>query len=188
MHGTMRLYPLELVRHFHTEFFNVKSELNFVFQLSILEGTEIIYLAKAQLGETVKIATFPGMRMPAHCTAMGKVFLSQYGKDSLLCMYPNRKLEKITPSTVANVEDLWLQLCEFKKSGFIIEVGETKTGYSCVAAAVRNAFGRITAAVSMTTLTPYPSREHEEASVVIREFCDHISAKLGYASGKDDPV
>ena len=125
-HGTMRLYPLELVRLFYSELLHSKQLPDFTYQMSILDHTEIIYIAKTKHGEDGKIITYPGMRMPAHCTAMGKVLLSQFSRAALDELYPDQLLEQMTPNTVSTVNELWLQLEEFKRSGFILEVGEAK--------------------------------------------------------------
>lgn len=186
--GTMRLYPLELVRLFYAELTHCNHTLDFTYQMSILEHTEIVYIAKTKRDEDGHIITYPGMRMPAHSTAMGKVMLSQFSRDSLGALYPGYELERVTPNTVSNVDELWVQIAEFKRSGFALEVGETKTGYSCVAAPIYNAFGRMAAAISMATLTPYPSREHEQAGLVVQDLCRQISAKLGYTTQNNTEV
>lgn len=187
LQGTMRLYPLELVRQFHSEFSGRRDlSEDFTYQMSVLEGTEIIYLAKTQIGNAGKVITFPGMRLPAHCTAMGKALLSQYSFETLESLYKGRVLEQLTPNSVSCLEDLWEQITAFRNEGVALEVGEAKTGYSCVASVVRNAFGRVAAAVSMATLLPYPSAEHNRALYEVKELCGRISARVGYVTHTDE--
>jgi 4-hydroxy-tetrahydrodipicolinate synthase len=186
-YGTMRLYPLELIRLFLAELYQSRSAPDFTYQMSILENTEIIYLAKTKRGADGHIITYPGMRLPAHCTAMGKVLLSQFGREALDAMYPGGALEQLTANTVSSVDELWMQIEAFRHCGVMLEVGEVRSGYSCVAALVHNAFGRIAAAISMATLTPYPSEGRRQARELVKEICARISSMLGYAPETPDP-
>lgn len=44
--------------------------------VSILDGTEIVYLARASQKRVMSIGLMPGSRLPAHCTSMGRVLLA----------------------------------------------------------------------------------------------------------------
>ena len=44
--------------------------------VSILDGTEIVYLARAAQRRVMSIGLMPGSRLPAHCTSMGRVLLA----------------------------------------------------------------------------------------------------------------
>ena len=44
--------------------------------VSILDGTEIVYMARAAQRRVMSIGLMPGSRLPAHCTSMGRVLLA----------------------------------------------------------------------------------------------------------------
>ena len=119
-------------------------------QLSILEGTEIIYLAKKEGPSRVRVVSEPGMRAPAHATAMGKVMLSKFSQEELLNMYQTTELEQVTENTVDNLEDLLTQINAINENKYIIESEEAVRGFTCIAAPIRNEFNEIIAAVSFT--------------------------------------
>lgn len=119
-------------------------------QLSVLDGEDIVYRAKKEGSSVVRIATEPGMRLPAHATAMGKVLLSTYSKKELSEMYRDRAFQKLTDYTVDNLDDLIDQIESLYQNGYIIEAEETVKGFTCIAAPVRNERNDIIAAVSIT--------------------------------------
>lgn len=117
-------------------------------QLSILEGSEIIYIAKKEGPSRVRLASEPGMRFPAHATAMGKAMLSTFTKDELTTLFKVSNLEKITDKTVDSVENLFAQIDGMKNKGYFIEKQEAVKGFFCIAAPVWNERNEIMAAVS----------------------------------------
>ena len=119
-------------------------------QLSILEGNEIIYIAKKEGLARVRVASEPGMRFPAHATAMGKVMLSKYSKEELENIYSKKNFERFTSYTVENINDLVTQIEYLKATGYIIENQEAVKGFTCIAAPIFNERNEIIAAVSIT--------------------------------------
>lgn len=140
----------DLTKTFEQEAAKTVKVIEEAIQLSVLEGNEIIYRGKQEGSSVVRIATEPGMRLPAHATAMGKVLLSTYSKDQLSEMYGDKSLKKLTDQTVDNLTDLQSQIDYFNQNGYIVESEETVKGFTCIAAPVRNERNEIVAAISIT--------------------------------------
>lgn len=144
------IQQFDLSKIFDREAEKTMRKIEETIQLSILEGDEIIYLAKKEGFARVRVATEPGMRFPAHATAMGKVMLSKYTKEELETRYYKKDFERFTNYTVENVNDLIAQIDLMSESGYIIENQEAVKGFTCIAAPILNERNEIIAAVSIT--------------------------------------
>ncbi|WP_203333661.1 IclR family transcriptional regulator [Planococcus beigongshangi] len=148
--GSKYIHQFDLTTMFNREAEKTVRIVGETIQLSILDEREIIYLAKKNGTSRVRVATEPGMRFPAHATAMGKVMLSAFTKDELKGKYGDCEFEKFTDYTVDNLNDLFRQLDALKKSGYLIESQEAVKGFTCIASPILNERSAIIAAVSIT--------------------------------------
>lgn len=65
----------------------LSAELRQTTHAAILDGRMIVYLAKHEINNSVSLMHHTGLRIPAHCTAVGKMLLSRYADETLLAMY-----------------------------------------------------------------------------------------------------
>jgi IclR family KDG regulon transcriptional repressor len=151
-------------------------------QLSILDGTEIVYLAKKEGTSPISISTSPGMRYPAHATAMGKVQLSQFTYQEFRALYPEDSLMPITAYTVKNLEELWMQIVSIKENDYFIEYQEAVENFYCVAAPIFNHENRIIASVSATMPISKWEEKKEKAQAEIINLAKKISLRAGFVS------
>jgi DNA-binding IclR family transcriptional regulator len=121
--------------------------------LGILEGKDVYYVDKVQHPESViQIATRVGGRLPAYATAMGKVLLGGLDPDQIDEFLSVTALIKLGPGTILDREELRRQIFAAKLAGFAIDDEESHANVVCVAAAVRDSFGMVIAAASITGL------------------------------------
>jgi len=172
--GSRYIQQFDLTRLFYQEAEKTTMIVEEPIQMSVLEGKEIIYIAKEEGSSVVRIATEPGMRLPAHATAMGKVMLSTFSDEKLTEMYKGDDFKRLTDKTVDNLGDLQDQINDFKQNGYIIESQETVKGFTCIAAPVRNEKNEIIAAVSFTMTLDKWEKKSELSK---REILD-LSKKL----------
>src|SRR5699024_9013513 len=165
----------DLVEYFDREAEKSVKQVQETIQLSILEGNDIIYIAKKEGMQKVRIATSPGMRAPAHSTAMGKVLLSALSKEELVESYKNKAFEKVTNSTVDNLECLIEQTQSLKENGYVIEEEEAVKGFTCIAAPIFNERQEIIAAVSFTMILDNWKEKSEICKKEIIELGKRIS-------------
>jgi IclR family transcriptional regulator, KDG regulon repressor len=151
-------------------------------QLSILDGTEIVYLAKKEGSSPVSISTNPGMRYPAHATAMGKVQLARYTYEEFKGLYPEDSLKPKTQYTVRNLEELWEQIVSVKENGFFIEYQEAVENFYCVAAPIINYEKRMIASVSATVPISKWAEKKDNAQAEIIELAREISLRAGFVT------
>jgi len=149
-------------------------------QLGILEGREVIYLARKDAPSKIRLATDPGSRFPAHASAIGKVQLTKYNQDDLIALYTEIKLEKKTKYTICNINSLILKVDEYRERGFAIEEQEGADGFCCVAAPIYNHEADIIAAVSFTMQEVEWNGKRESATKEIIRLAESISSLAGF--------
>jgi IclR family transcriptional regulator, pca regulon regulatory protein len=78
----------------------------------MLDGTEVIYVARAAQARIMAIDIHVGTRLPAYCTSMGRVMLAHLPERQLNAVLRKIKFESFTPKTVRSGTDLRQRLSE----------------------------------------------------------------------------
>ncbi|MGW4489510.1 IclR family transcriptional regulator [Amycolatopsis sp. NPDC004368] len=119
--------------------------------LAVLDGGHVLYLEKIAGGANVLSHSQVGGRLPATCTATGKMLLAATpaGAEQLET-FKATALTRLTSRTVASFQDLERQLTRIRAQGFAVEVEETLPRYASVAVPVISTDGAVHAAVSAT--------------------------------------
>ena len=121
-----------------------------VIHLAVLDGADIVYLEKKGQGQILTVATRVGGRNPAYASSMGKILLADLSESELKAILGQGKLKKLTPNTIDEIPKLIKELASIRKQGFALDNEETFPGIRCVGAPIRDARGRVIAAVSAT--------------------------------------
>lgn len=138
----------DLVRHFHREAAIVKSRIEETLQLGRLEGRDVFYLAKEEAPAPVRLMTEPGMTWAAYATGLGKAMLAYKDDAEVRRLYPESDLHAFTAHTIRSTDDLLRELAEVRKQGVAMDEEEAVIGFCCAAAPIRDASGKVIAAVS----------------------------------------
>lgn len=117
--------------------------------LGVLEGQEVVYVAKIGGHRQATSPSRLGGRMPLHCTAIGKALLA-HSDQELVAKVLSTRLERRTPRTVTGPGLLRKQLERAVETGVAFEHEESAVGIVCVAAPVLDADDRPVAAISLT--------------------------------------
>lgn len=118
--------------------------------LGVLDGHEVVYIAKIGGHRQTPSPSRTGGRMPVHCTAIGKVLLA-HADAAVRREVLRGPLERRTPHTIVAPGLLARQLEGILESGVGFEREESRAGLLCVAAPVLDADGRTAlAAISVT--------------------------------------
>ena len=119
--------------------------------LAILEGKEVIYLAKAESSEVLTTNIKVGTILPAHCTALGKVLLAFISDQELDILYKaDEPLPSLTSKSISSLEELKKNLKKVKEQGCAIDREEYNVGINCFAVPVINNEGIAIMAISIT--------------------------------------
>ncbi|WP_188575108.1 IclR family transcriptional regulator [Azorhizobium oxalatiphilum] len=141
--------------------------------LSLLDGTDVVYLAcrnsPAPLGITFRI----GMRLPAQFTATGKAVLATLPPARVAALLQGPWPAGLTPHSVAGLPDLTRELEETRARGFSIDDGQVREGMVCLGAAVRDHStledGPATAGIAISLLA------HEASETRRAELAGHLT-------------
>lgn len=118
--------------------------------LGVRADNSVVIISRINPKATL-VANVPvGTREPLHATAMGKVIISELGREELLNIFGSTQLESCTPNTITSFEDLVVQLEKIREQGYSIDDQEFYPGLSCIAMPVRNYKNEIIAAVSVS--------------------------------------
>ncbi len=136
-------------------------------QLAMLSGVHVVYLNKLEGHQRLRTPSRIGGRMPAYCTAVGKVLLAYdpVALDATLSM-PRHAW---TPSTLVDEEALRRELWQVRRRGVATDRGESLQTLTCVGAPVMGASGTPIAALSISGDTATFRPDAHEG--VLRRVC-----------------
>jgi DNA-binding IclR family transcriptional regulator len=144
--------------------------------LGVLEGAEVVYVAKLGSHRQAATPSRAGGRMPAHCTALGKAMLAHARPETQEAVLTG-PLDRRTPRTVIAPGLLRQQLDQVVRDGVAFEFEEAVVGVVCVAAPVLDADDRPVAALSATgPITRFDPRRHAAA---VRAAAHGVATTLG---------
>ncbi|MGB8818774.1 MAG: IclR family transcriptional regulator C-terminal domain-containing protein [Rhizobiaceae bacterium] len=116
--------------------------------VSILDGWEIVYVARSALQRVMSISLMAGSRLPAYCTSMGRVILASMQEEFARSILALRPLDPRTPQTKTSIEAIMAELKAVKAQGYAIIDQEVETGLRSIAVPIFNARGQTVAALN----------------------------------------
>lgn len=126
------------------------TEVNESCSLSVLDGKEIVYVARVQTKRIMTIALGIGTRLPVHAASMGKALLSGLEEGTLQGLLKEINFEAFTSHTITNAQDFKKSLAEVKQRGWAMADQELEIGVRSVACPVRDKNGKILAALNIS--------------------------------------
>ena len=120
--------------------------------LSIFDQGEVFYIEVMQGNRALTIAAAVGQRLPAHCTASGKLFMAYLPPEELDVIL-SKKLVAYTENTITSPDKLLKQLEIIRNQGYAMDDEEMEVGVRAVSAPICNSQGAVIAAVSIPSPT-----------------------------------
>ncbi len=125
------------------------AELGETCNLTMLDGNEVLYLDRVETTSPVRLLMEAGSRVPLHCTASGKLFLSQLADSQAATLLGKGPYRRYTENTIVDPEALQKELRRIRTMCIGTDVGEYLEGSVCLAVPVTDAKGRICATVAV---------------------------------------
>jgi DNA-binding IclR family transcriptional regulator len=116
--------------------------------LVVPEGNNVIYVDRVETEEPLRLQLLPGTRAPMHCTASGKLFLSQLSLFEQRRLLSTMPLKKLTSKTITDPVALELELARIARSGIGADHEEFVLGMVAIAVPIRTSDGNVVAAVA----------------------------------------
>ncbi len=117
--------------------------------IAILDGVDIIYIARVNVTRIMGIHLGVGSRLPAFCTSMGRVLLANLPPEELKSTLSNIKFTRYTERTVGTTDVLLEMLPQVRRNGYAIVDQELELGLRSMAVPIQNLNGRVVAAVNV---------------------------------------
>ncbi|MDA7963497.1 IclR family transcriptional regulator [Ruegeria sp.] len=117
--------------------------------VSVLEGTEILYIARAAQRRVMSIGLMPGSRLPAFCTSMGRVLLASLPKDQARGVIESSDLTPRTPKSLTDISDLMQELDRVRLQGYALVDQEVEIGLRSISVPLVNQRDETVAALNI---------------------------------------
>jgi DNA-binding IclR family transcriptional regulator len=165
----------EIVRH-------TSRACNETVHLAVLDGNEVLYVAKEEGTSAIRMVSAVGKRFPAYATGVGKVLLANLSDVDLQQRYPaNIQLPAITPTTITDPEILIDTIHTVRNQGYALDNEESTPGLRCVAAPVYDATGAIVAGMSISVPNiRFTESRRDQLLELVRQQSMRLSNILGY--------
>ena len=151
-----------------------------VTHLAILDGSDVVYIEKVDVIQSLRMYSQIGKRIPVYCSALGKVLLSGESRTRQLQIIEGIEFNTYTENTVNDRESLLKEVDKAAQRGWAIDDEEHEHGIRCIAAPVKDFTGRIIAAISISGDKSAVNREQDEnISRMVIEAADGISKRMG---------
>jgi IclR family pca regulon transcriptional regulator len=148
--------------------------------MSVLDGDDIVYVARVPMARIMTVAINVGTRFPAYATSMGRVLLAAL-PDKVLEEYLDRvELQRLAPRTTTSPDALRAELSRVRAQGYAIVDQELEGGLRAVAAPVRDKAGTTVAAINVSSHASRSSMEKIRRELVpkLRAAAARIEADL----------
>jgi DNA-binding IclR family transcriptional regulator len=148
--------------------------------LSIFDQEKVFYLEVLQGHHALTIAAAVGQRLPAHCTASGKIFLAHLPQEELDNLL-KKPLQEYTENTITSPDELRKQLESIREQGFSYDDEELEAGIRAVAVPIRNITGEVIAAISMPCPINRMSKDRiQKIASSLIEKSNLVSRQMGW--------
>jgi IclR family transcriptional regulator, pca regulon regulatory protein len=127
----------------------VSARLHESSSMTVLDGDDIVYVARAATQRIISVGLSVGSRLPAYCTSMGRVLLA-FASESDLDAYMQRvDLVRRTPHTIVEPALLRREIRNVRGEGYSLVDQELELGLRSIAVPIRQSDGRAVAAINV---------------------------------------
>lgn len=117
---------------------------------SVLDGTDIVYVARVPTRRIMTVRINIGTRFPAYLTSMGRVLLASFGQAELEAHLDHIDFESLTSRTITSREALIKELARVRDQGWAMVDQELEDGLRSIAAPILHG-ATVIAAINVST-------------------------------------
>lgn len=149
--------------------------------MAILEGTEIVFVARLEANHIINTRHRIGERLPAYCTCQGKAIMAFSPPDKLEKMLGQIEFKAATEQTITTLQDFRTELALIRRRGIATNAQELEKGLCAVAAPILDYTGYALASLNIA----FPLLRHSEQEAIddfapaVAKACQEISRMLG---------
>jgi IclR family pca regulon transcriptional regulator len=168
----------------------VSDELHESSSVAVLDGDEIVYVARAAARRILAISLEVGSRLPAACTSMGRVLLAAADPDERARFLARVALPGYTTRTITDPAALAAELDAVRAQGYAIVDQELELGLRSCAVPIARRDGTVVAAINVGAHAARLDAEALRQQVVplLRRAAAEIGAALGSVREATEPA
>jgi IclR family KDG regulon transcriptional repressor len=156
-------------------------ETNETSHFCVLDGTGVVYLAKVDSSQPVRIPSWVGRRNLAYCTGVGKAILAYLPEEQLQSYFSKAELTRLTPQTLVSETALRDEFRRIRTRGYATDDQEHTPGIRCVAAPVRDYAAKVVGAISVAgPQFRIPKEKIPRLAQFVMAAAQQASQKLGF--------
>lgn len=152
--------------------------------LSVLRGGAVLTLLTESPSRAVQAVSWVGRLAPTTCTSSGRALLLDYDRGQLAAMFGSDGWQPPTAKAPRDVDDLLERISRARIAGYARVEEESEPGLVAVAAPVRDAGGRIVAAVNVSAPRFRLGRRLARAGTAVAAAAADLTAALGRPAPK----
>ena len=179
--GMAKLHQIDLVREVTPYLKALVKQYNETVHLGVLEEGEVLYLAKEESSQTIRMISYIGKRAPLHCTALGKVLLAYMSEEERKEILEEKELPRLTKNTITDKGELEKELDKIREQDFALDREENEKDVRCIGAPIRNYKGKVIAAISISSpIFRIDKNVENNLKEALIKTTNKISKRLGY--------
>lgn len=141
---------------------------------SLLDGRDIVYVARAATKRIMSVGLSVGSRLPAYCTSMGRVLLAALPEEEARRRVEASDRRPLTRATATTVEAVMARVAAARAAGYAVIDQELEVGLTSIAVPVIDREGKVVAAINVgTQATRFPP------GVIVAEILPKLLAVQG---------
>jgi IclR family transcriptional regulator, pca regulon regulatory protein len=180
--GMSALNATSLREHVHPYLQDLRRQTSYTTAIAVLDRPEILYVERLPSNRRGPSARgpAPGSRLPAYCTAMGKVLLASLPPPEQQALIAELQLKRHGPNTITSKTALRAELKSMAEN-IAVNDQELTPDLHAIAAPVRDE-SEVVAAICIAAPTSLISLDDmvQHLTPHLRSTADRISARLGY--------
>jgi len=148
--------------------------------VAVLDDGAVVYVGRAATKRIMSVTLGVGSRLPAYCTALGRVLLAHLTDEQVGIELSKVDWTQHTKHTVTSRSRLEELLVEVRQEGYAINDQELEIGLRSIAVPVRNVVGTVVAAMNVSSQASRVSRRElvERCLPILRNAADKLSSQL----------
>lgn len=129
----------------------LSEELDEASSIGVLDGAEVVYVARVPTRRVMTVSIGLGTRFPAYRTSLGRALLCELPDDEVARIWDASDRSDPAPRTITSLAALRQALAVVRDEGVAVVDQELEVGVRSAAAPLRDAAGRIVAAINVST-------------------------------------
>ncbi|MCY0900290.1 MAG: IclR family transcriptional regulator [Firmicutes bacterium] len=157
----------------------LSQKTGFTVHLGVLDHRNVIFVGKIESEGFIRFSSYVGLAQPFHVSSLGKAIVAFLPSDRIdeLLKYP---LERRTPYTITDPQDLREALAVIKAQGYAVEDEEDEEGVRCIGAPIFDHRNDVAGAISVTAVrADLPVESFPAVSQLVIQAAQRVSQRLG---------